>query len=90
MRFTLFSGAMGRICLMLTGFAFSSGVYYLFLDQKRKMKLASRIKQNSVEFDFKPENVGFSVAPNLKVDVSQNNKIMPRSSSFRSIILFII
>jgi transposase len=32
---------------------------YLFLDQKRKLKLVSRIKQNIVKFDIKPEDVGF-------------------------------
>jgi len=33
---------------------------YLFLDQKRKMKLVSRIKKNIIKFDLKPEDVGFS------------------------------
>lgn len=32
---------------------------YLFLDQKRKMKLVSRIKKNIAKFDLKPEDVGF-------------------------------
>lgn len=41
---------------------------YLFLDQKRKMKLVSRIKQNIVKFDIKPEDVGFSFSPNLSLE----------------------
>lgn len=32
---------------------------YLFLDQKRKLKMVSRIKKNIVKFDLKPEDVGF-------------------------------
>ena len=32
---------------------------YLFLDQKRKMKLVSRIRKNIAKFDLKPQDVGF-------------------------------
>lgn len=32
---------------------------YLFLDQKRKMRLVSRIKKNIAKFDIKPEDIGF-------------------------------
>ena len=32
---------------------------YLFLDQKRKLKMVSRIKKNITKFDIKPEDVGF-------------------------------
>jgi len=32
---------------------------YLFLDQKRRLKLVSRIKKNIAKFDLKPEDVGF-------------------------------
>lgn len=38
---------------------------YLFLDQKRKLKLVSRIKKNIAKFDIKPEDVGFCNSPNL-------------------------
>jgi len=38
---------------------------YLFLDQKRKLKLVSGIKQNIVKFDIKPEDVGFCNSLNL-------------------------
>ncbi len=41
---------------------------YLFLDQKRKMKLGSRIKQNIVKFDIKPEDVGFCFSSNLSTE----------------------
>jgi transposase len=33
---------------------------YLFLDQKRKLKLVTRIRKNIAKFDIKPEDVGFS------------------------------
>jgi len=32
---------------------------YLFLDQKRKLKVMQRIRKNIVKFDLKPEDVGF-------------------------------
>jgi transposase len=32
---------------------------YLFLDQKRKMKVMERMKKNIAKFDFKPEDFGF-------------------------------
>ncbi len=32
---------------------------YLFLDQKRKMKLVTRIKKNMAKFDIKPDDIGF-------------------------------
>ena len=35
---------------------------YLFLDQKRKMKLIQRIKKNIAKFELKPEDVGFVTA----------------------------
>ena len=31
---------------------------YLFLDQKRKMGIAKRIKKQIAKFDLKPEDVG--------------------------------
>lgn len=33
---------------------------YLFLDQKRKMKLVTRIRKNIAKFDIKPVEIGFS------------------------------
>jgi len=32
---------------------------YLFLDQKRKRKMVSRIKSKIVKFDIKPEDIRF-------------------------------
>jgi transposase len=32
---------------------------YLFLDQKRRLKLVSRIRKQIVKFDFKPDQLGF-------------------------------
>ena len=42
---------------------------YLFLDQKRKMKLVSRIKRNIAKFDLKPEDVGFCNALNTNTQI---------------------
>ena len=42
---------------------------YLFLDQKRKMKLVSRIKKNIAKFDLKPEDVGFFNALNTSTQI---------------------
>ena len=41
---------------------------YLFLDQKRKMKMVTRIKKNIAKFDIKPEDVGFGNSLNLSCD----------------------
>jgi transposase len=38
---------------------YQSPTDYLFLDQKRKLKLVSRIRKNITKFDLKPEDVGF-------------------------------
>jgi hypothetical protein len=35
---------------------------YLFLDQKRKLKLVEKIKKNIAKFELKPEDVGFVTA----------------------------
>jgi len=35
---------------------------YLFLDQKRKLKLVSRIKKSIAKFDLKPEELGIRSA----------------------------
>jgi transposase len=34
-------------------------VDYMFLDEKRKLKLVQRIKKNIVKFDLKPDDVRF-------------------------------
>lgn len=33
---------------------------YLFLDQKRQMKLVTRIRKQIAKFDLKPEQLGFA------------------------------
>ena len=35
---------------------------YLFLSQKRKLKLVTRIKKQIAKFDLKPDEVGFASA----------------------------
>ena len=42
---------------------------YLFLDQKRKMKVMQRIKKNIVKFDIKPEDVGFCNSLNMSYEI---------------------
>lgn len=45
---------------MLTkGVQYSPPKEYMFLDQKRKLKLVNRIKRNIAKFELKPEDVGF-------------------------------
>jgi transposase len=39
--------------------AYTPPMEYLFLDQKRKMKLVTRIKKSIAKFEIKPEDVGF-------------------------------
>jgi len=39
----------------------------LFLDQKRKMKLVSRIKKQIAKFELNPEDVGFDKMLNISV-----------------------
>lgn len=41
---------------------------YLFLDQKRKLRLVNKMKKNIVKFDIKPEDVGFSNPLNMSCD----------------------
>ena len=45
---------------MLTkGIPYNPPSAYLFLDQKRKLKMVNRIKRNMAKFQIKPEDVGF-------------------------------
>jgi transposase len=41
---------------------------YLFLDQKRKLKMVTRIKKNIAKFDIKPEDVGFHNLLNISCE----------------------
>ncbi len=42
---------------------------YLFLDQKRKLRLVSRIKKNIAKFDIKPQDVGFDKLLNTSTEI---------------------
>jgi len=42
---------------------------YLFLDQKRKLKVMQRIKKNIAKFDIKSEDVGFCNSLNMSYDI---------------------
>ena len=42
---------------------------YLFLDQKRKMKLVSRIRKNIAKFDIKPQDIGFDMLLNTSTEI---------------------
>jgi transposase len=51
---------------MLTkGIPYNPPAEYLFLDQKRKLKMVSRIKRNISKFEIKPEDVGFNNLLNI-------------------------
>ena len=40
--------------------AYNPPTQYLFLDQKRKLRIAKRIKKQMVKFDLKPDDIGLS------------------------------
>jgi hypothetical protein len=42
---------------------------YLFLDQKRRLKIATRIKKNIAKFELKPEDVGFGNPLNMSCNI---------------------
>jgi len=42
---------------------------YLFLDQKRKLKMVSRIRKNITKFALKPEDVGFDKMLNTSIKI---------------------
>ena len=52
----------GKILLIKKKVAYKPPTEYLFLDQKRKMKLVARIKKSITKFELKPEDVGFVIA----------------------------
>ena len=49
---------MGK--MLAKGVLYQPPTEYLFLDQKRKLKLVSRIKKNIAKFELKLEDVGFN------------------------------
>ena len=46
--------------MLVKGEQYKPPVEYLFLDQKRKMKLVSRMKKNIDKFELKPGDLGFN------------------------------
>jgi transposase len=48
--------------MLSKGVQYQPPTQYLFLDEKRKLKLVQRIKKNIVKLDLKPEEVGFAMA----------------------------
>lgn len=53
--------------MLAKGEQYKPPTQYLFLDQKRKMKLVKRIRKNIAKLDLKPEDVGFSKQLNISV-----------------------
>lgn len=51
--------------MLAKGEPYKPPIEYLFLDQKRKLKLVSRIKKNIAKFDIKPQDVGFDISLNI-------------------------
>ena len=41
--------------------AYTPPIQYLFLDQKRKLKLVDRIRKSITKFEIKPEQLGFTI-----------------------------
>ena len=55
---------------MLTkGVQYQPPIEYLFLEQKRKLRLVSRIRKNIAKFDIKPQDVGFDKILNTSVEI---------------------
>ena len=42
---------------------------YLFLDQRRKLKMVSRIRKNITKFALKPEDVGFDKMLKISIKI---------------------
>ncbi len=42
---------------------------YLFLDQKRKLRIVSRIKKNIAKFDLNPDDIGFGNSQVIKANI---------------------
>lgn len=53
--------------MITKGVPYNPPTEYLFLDQKRKLKMVSRMKRNIAKFEIKPEDVGF----NSLLDISR-------------------
>jgi hypothetical protein len=51
--------------MLANGQPYQPPTEYLFLDQKRKLKLVSRIRKNIAKFELKPQDVGFDNLLNI-------------------------
>jgi hypothetical protein len=51
--------------MLVKGIPYDPPTQYLFLDQKRKLRLVNRIKKNIAKFELKPEDVGFGNMINI-------------------------
>lgn len=47
--------------MLVKGEPYNPPTEYLFLDQKRKLKLINNIKKNITKFDLKPQDIGFDL-----------------------------
>ncbi|MCC4229570.1 hypothetical protein [Zunongwangia profunda] len=47
--------------MMVKKVPYLSPTEYLFLDQKRKLKMVARLKKNIAKLELKPEDLGFSL-----------------------------
>ena len=54
--------------MLVNGEPYKPPIEYLFLDQKRKMRLVKRIKKTITKFDLKPEEVGFRNSLNMNYE----------------------
>ena len=48
--------------MIVKGVPYNPPVQYLFLDQKRKLKLVARIRKSITKFEIKPDDLGFVTA----------------------------
>ena len=51
--------------MLVKGVPYNPPSEYLFLDQKRKLKMVNRMKRNIAKFEIKPEDVGFNNSLNI-------------------------
>jgi transposase len=51
--------------MLVKGVPYNPPSEYLFLDQKRKLKMVNRMKRNIAKFEIKPEDVGFNNSLNF-------------------------
>ena len=65
-RTTALSAAARKLAVIIRNMITKKVVYappaeYLFLDQKRKLKLVARIRKSIIKFEINPEQLGFAI-----------------------------